>query len=206
MIRKKTLEDALTARNEEHAEFIQALKDDEAAVALLAKAVSQMGAFYKNNDKFIQEPEYSEDPDKKPETWSEEYGGRKSESTGVLAILEMIKEDIKKEIGESKAAEANSLKEYENLRSAGEKTINALKQTIISLEQQKASTDQKHGNTVANINGNNEALDATNSEKDALVPNCDWIRTSFDSRRTKRTSEIEGLQTAKSFLLGAAAE
>jgi small-conductance mechanosensitive channel len=95
---KKALADALDNRNTENADYIQARKDDQEAVKLLVKARGQIAAFYANNKALVQkQPEEN----KAPETWSKPYGGRKSESTGVFAILEMIKEDIEKEIGDS---------------------------------------------------------------------------------------------------------
>jgi len=202
---KNAMTAALNTRNEEHDAYVQALKDDQDAVSLLAKAIGQMGAFYANNA-FLQQPEYSENPDKAPETFDRNYGGRKSESTGVMAILEMIKEDVQKEIGEAKKAEADAVKEFNALRSANTKTHNALNQKHISLSQQKADTDQKNAQTKAGIEATAASIEATNGEKEALIPNCDWIRTSFDARKEKRHVEIEGLQTAKSSLLGAGYE
>jgi len=204
---------ALADRNEEHDAYIKARKLDEEAVALLSKALVQLGAFYANNSKeapptgaFIQDPSYSEDQDAPPPAPAADYGGRKSESSGVLAILEMIKEDVRKEMVEHKKAEETAVAEFGELRSANTKTERALKNKHISLSQQKAATDQKNANVEANIEAAGASISAANGEKDALIPDCDWIRTSFDARKEKRHVEIEGLQTAKASLLGAGYE
>merc|ERR1719263_120092 len=202
---EKELEDALNTRNEEHEEYIQALKDDKAAIALLAKAIDQMSAFYSNNKiALVQEPTYSEDPDAQPETWSNggSYGGRKSESTGVFAILEMIKEDIEKEVGEAKKSEAEATKEYEEMRAAGRDTVQTLTDLINSLSKEKAAVDQKTANTEGDIADLEGQLAGNEGEAAAMEENCNWILTSFESRKTKRINEINGLQPAKSFLLG----
>jgi hypothetical protein len=201
---EKELEDALNTRNEEHEEYIQALKDDKAAIALLTKAISQMSAFYSNNGiAFVQEPTYSTDPDAAPETFGDKpYGGRKSESTGVFAILEMIKEDIEKEVGEAKKSEADATKEYEGMRAAGRDTVTTLTDLINSLSKEKASVDQKTANTEGDIADLQGQIDGNDGEQQAMKDNCNWILTSFESRKTKRINEINGLQTAKSFLLG----
>jgi len=201
---EKELLDALNMRNEEHEEYIQALKDDQAAVALLSKAIEQMAAFYGNNKiALVQEPTYSVDPDVAPETFGDKpYGGRKSESTGVFAILEMIKEDIQKEVGEAKKNEADATAEYEKMRAAGRKTVQTLTDLINSLSKEKASTDTKIANLEADIDGLDGMLGANAGELEAMLENCKWIETSFETRRTKRIAEIDGLQTAKSFLLG----
>jgi hypothetical protein len=205
---QKAMAEALANRNAEHDEYIQAMKDDQAAVSLLAKAISQMSAFYTNNDKLLlqKQPSYSEDPDAAPAALDGNYGGRKSESTGVLAILEMIKEDVQKEMGEAKKAEADATKEFGELRSANTQTEEALNQKKISLSQQKADTDQTNTQTEKLISGKKESMGATAEEKEALKADCDWIRTSFDARREKRAVELDGLQVAKSSLLGAGYE
>merc|ERR1712100_719790 len=116
--------EALSTRNSENEDFKAALKDDMDAVALLASAVDAMTSFYKNNKLPLgllakkEDPEYSVDPDKAPETFSEPYGGRSSEGGGIVSILGYIKEDLENEIGTSKKAEAASQKEFEEQRAA----------------------------------------------------------------------------------------
>jgi hypothetical protein len=201
---EKELEDALNTRNEEHEEYIQALKDDKAAIALLAKAIEQMSAFYSNNGiAFVQQPEYSTDADKAPETFGDKpYGGRKSESTGVFAILEMIKEDIEKEVGEAKKSEGEATKAYEGMRAAGRETVETLTNLINSLSKEKAAVDTKTANLEGDIADLDGQIGGNEGEAAAMKENCEWILTSFESRKTKRINEINGLQTAKSFLLG----
>merc|ERR1719146_54164 len=76
--------EALSTRNSENEDFKAALKDDMDAVALLASAVDAMTAFYKNNKLPLgllakkgthgkEDPEYSVDPDKAPETFGAPY-------------------------------------------------------------------------------------------------------------------------------------
>merc|ERR1719238_456993 len=116
--------EALSNRNSENEDFKAALKDDIDAVALLASAIDAMTAFYKNNKLPLglvakkahgKQPEYSVDPDAAPETFSAPYGGRSSEGGGITSIMGYIKEDLENEIKTSKAAEASSQKEFEDL-------------------------------------------------------------------------------------------
>merc|ERR1711869_36597 len=76
--------EALSTRNSENEDFKAALKDDTDAVALLASAIDAMTSFYKNNKLPLgllakkghqskDDPEYSVDPDKAPETFSAPY-------------------------------------------------------------------------------------------------------------------------------------
>merc|ERR1719379_583073 len=60
------------------------------------------------------EPEYTVDEDKAPEA---SFGGpAKSESTGIIAILSMLKEDLEKEIKVAREEEAASQAEYDKQR------------------------------------------------------------------------------------------
>merc|ERR1719324_1052944 len=63
------------------------------------------------------EPEYTVDEDKAPEAFGDGgYGGRKSESTGIIAILSMLKEDLEKEIKTAREEEGAAQAEYEKQR------------------------------------------------------------------------------------------
>merc|ERR1719331_3314876 len=116
----KDMKELLDFRNKEEADFRQALKDDTDAVALLKKAIVALSEFYKRNKiplpELVQKkaPEYEQDADKAPETsWSgSDYGGRKSESGGIIAILEMLVEDTEKEIKEGRADNADAQEKY----------------------------------------------------------------------------------------------
>merc|ERR1712137_910153 len=71
---EQTLEEMLSTRQEEIAQFKKALKDDADAVALIEQAIAALAEFYKNNKiplELVQQPddvEYTVDRDKAPET------------------------------------------------------------------------------------------------------------------------------------------
>merc|ERR1719238_938200 len=80
------MDELLAMRNKDSADFKRQLKDDADSVKLLEEAIIALAKFYKKNKIPLalaqEEPEYTVDPDKAPETtWSgSDYGGRKSES------------------------------------------------------------------------------------------------------------------------------
>merc|ERR1719498_1818804 len=97
----KDLKELLDQRNQDHKEFVRALQMDAEAVTLIESAVVRLSKYYKENNiplGLMQAPEYSEDPDKAPETTFSGADAHKSESGGIVAILEMIKEDLQKEM------------------------------------------------------------------------------------------------------------
>merc|ERR1719421_2827478 len=168
---------ALSDRNESHHQFLQAMKDDSDAMELLSQAIEVLAAMYpkgliqmKSARRSGEEP----NPDNEPEKFAGDYEGKQSEGTGIVSILEMINEDIEKEMGKATEEEAAAQKEYENLKAESVESINALnkrKATVAYVEELKGS--------------------------------CDWVLNTFDTRKEQRDSEISGLQDAKSILGGA---
>jgi len=205
---KKEQEDLLAFRNEEVKDFRQALKDDTDAVALMKQAVAALTQFYKDNKiplELLQKaPEYANDPDKAPEIFSGDYGGRKSESTGILAILDMLIEDAEKEMAEARADDASAQAEYEKQNSALQETLDAQEATKASTEQEKADLMEKIDEYEKYKDGKNGDKDAELDTQKALATECKWVKTHFDSRREKRKTEMQGLVDAKGFLAGVA--
>merc|ERR1719399_2308147 len=171
-----------------------------------------LSEFYKRNKmpvpQLIQKaPEYTNDPDKAPETsWSgSDYGGRKSESGGIIAILEMLAEDTEKEMKEGRDDNADAQAKY--LKQNG-----ALQETLDSQEETKASTETELGDLEEKISDYEKYKNEKSADKDAeedtkksLATDCKWVETHFNPRREKRKTEIQGLVDAKGFLAGVAA-
>jgi len=203
----KNMKELLDFRNKESADFVQALKDDTDAVALLKKATAALSKFYKNNKIPLElaqkkAPEYTEDPDKAPETWSEPYGGKKSESGGILAILAMLTEDLEKEIADGRADDADAEEKYEKQNGALQKTLDAQTDTKVQLEEELAGVEERIDLTEQYKKGKKDDNSAEGDAKKALGADCKWVKTHFKSRREKRKNEIQGLVDAKAFLAG----
>merc|ERR1711972_899628 len=133
-------------------------------------------------------PKYSVDPDKAPETtWSgSKYGGRKSETEGIVAIVEMIKEDLQKE--KEKGAMQESLDSSIALNLAKEKELN---------DVEGQTQDTKDFKSAKNAD-----LAAEEKLAQSIEGDCSWVKTHFQSRRDKRKVEMDGLVEAKSYLSG----
>lgn len=194
---KEQLEELLAARNEDVEAFKKALKDDVDAVTLLTQAIESLTAFYANNK--IPLGLIQKNQEKQP------YSGASSESGGIVAILEMLKEDLEKEIKVARATDAAAQKRY--LESNGE-----LKGTLKTQEKSETTLDGEHADLEGKITdhegeiANHEEMKGnTRDEREAMKPSCDWVKSKFEPRREKRKAEIEGLQNAKSILAGAPA-
>jgi len=195
--------EALETRNTENKAFKQALKDDSAAVGLIAQAIEVLSGYYN----FLQkQPEYKSNPDTAPETFEGDYEGRKSEGTGIIAILSLIKEDIEKEMKVASKEEAEALKDYQDLYADSKATVDALDAKIVSLGQDIAGKMKEIADLQSVKENKADSEAATDAFLTDLGPNCDWVDKYFDSRMTKRKAEMEGLQEAKAILAGAGAE
>merc|ERR1712224_402419 len=118
-VSNRTLKDMLNLRNSEVKNFKESVKDDTDAIALVREAISALSKFYENNKMPLnlaqKGPKYSKSEDEAPETsWSgPDYGGRKSETTGIVKILSMLAEDLEKEIADARSDDADAQDKYE---------------------------------------------------------------------------------------------
>merc|ERR1719502_485112 len=206
---KKDQKERLNFRNKEEADFRQALKDDADALALLKKAIVALSEFYKRNKMPVPEliqkaPEYTNDPDKAPETsWSgSNYGGRKSESGGIIAILEMLVEDTEKEIAEGRADNSDAQDKYLKQNGALQDTLDSQEETKASTEKELGDLQQKMGNYEDYKDSKEGDKEAEEETKKAIHTDCSWVKKYFESRREKRKTEEQGLVDAKAFLAG----
>jgi peptidoglycan hydrolase CwlO-like protein len=204
---KADMEELLEMRNDESDAFKKALKDDADAVALLEKAIVSLTQFYKNNKIPLalaqKEPEYSEDPDKAPDaSFAKSYGGWKGESRGIVAILEMIKEDTANEIKTSRADDADAQKTYEKNRAKLQTSLDAQTQSKVQTEKELAAAEEQIADLEEAKNGKAADLAEEEKLKESIEKDCAWVEATFDSRREKRKAEMDGLVEAKNFLAG----
>merc|ERR1719440_2400454 len=185
------MKELLDFRNKESEEFVQALKDDADAVALLKKAIVALSEFYKRNKiplpALVQKaPEYAKDADKAPETSFSDSDSRKSETGGIIAILEMLVEDTEKEMKEGRADDADAQEKYLKQNGALQDTLDSQEETKTSLETEKADLEEKMADYEKFKNEKNADKDAEEDTKKSLGTDCEWVKTHFNSRREKR--------------------
>lgn len=207
---EKDMAELLKFRNEESADFKQALKDDTDAVALLKKAIVALSAYYTNNKidmpALIQKgPEYAEDADKAPETSFAGSDSRKSETGGILAILEMLVEDSEKEIAEGRADDAAAQEKYSSQNGALQETLDGENDAKAATETQKSDLEEKIRSYEKHRDGRSNDLGAEEDTEGSLNTDCAWVKSNFDKRRKNRKTEMQGLVDAKGFLAGVAA-
>merc|ERR1719487_2394256 len=143
-----------------------------------------------------------ENPGAPPETFGA-YKKSSEESTGVLAMIDMLVADLEKEIQTMEVDEKNAQEEYEELmKVSAEKRASDVK-SIADKEGAKADLE-------ANLQKLHEESKATKAEAMAkgktlmdLHGECDWLLSNFETRKEARAAEVESLQKAKAVLSGA---
>jgi len=206
---KKKMEERLKLRNDEQEDFEEALKVDQEAIDSLNQAITALMKFYNKNKIPLnlaqEDPKYTNDPDKSPELeWAgqDSYGGRKEESTGIIAILSMIVEDYQNEMKTGRKEDAEAQEDYEKDRAAMEEVLHALRESHSSKVNELAETQDAIRDAKGFMEQKDGEMDEEKGMKQTLTKDCEWLRTHFDSRRSKRKAELDGLAEAKNILAG----
>ena len=171
-------------RAKENTEYLAAKSDDEKAVELVGQAVSVLTGFYEKNGLSLaqirrvkQEPfvEAGEAPTPPPTTFEGGYGGAKGESNGIVAILELIKDDITKDISKATTDEETAVKAYDALVADIDASIGSLQSTKSDLEGTMADDEGSMVEEKGERTSNQEDLDSTLAFLKEIAPGCDFI-------------------------------
>jgi len=203
------LEAAKNQRDKENAEYKSAKADDEAAVQLIEKAKAFISKFYEgksfiqlrsNNDPLSDDLRTAgaEDPFK-----TKSYDGAGSQAGGVQGTMQMVADDVKKEIAVATKEENEAQADYEEVKKDLEDEKKDLKTAYDKMEVKKAgrgSENQDALETEKSLTGEHTALVDT---MDNVKPACDFYINNYGVRHRNRETEIKGLDQAKGILKGA---
>jgi len=210
----KAVTEATEIRKEENADYKELKQSDTAAKEILAMAKNRLNKFY--NPKLykpppVEEPTFSQisthasnrvAPPPPPETFGP-YTKKTEESTGVIAMIDLLVKDLDKELQEAAVMEEDAQKEYEEMmaesatkraddsKAVSDKTaLKASEEEALMAEQEaKAATEKELMETLEYIH--------------ALHGECDWLLKYYDARAEARAGEIDALGKAKAVLSGA---
>jgi len=210
----KAVTEATEIRKEENADYKELKQSDTAAKEILAMAKNRLNKFYNpklykpppvEEPTFVQIMSHATDrvaPPPPPETFGP-YTKKTGESTGVIAMIDLLVKDLDKELQEAAVMEEDAQKEYEEMmaesatkraddsKAMSDKT--ALKaseeEALMTEEETKASTEKELMGTLEYIH--------------ALHGECDWLLKYYDARAEARAGEIDALGKAKAVLSGA---
>jgi ribosomal protein S15P/S13E len=199
-------------RKQENEAFKNAKKDDQAAIALLEAAKDAISKYYKENKiemgeiqgsvKLLQKP-FAVSEDQAPDATFTDSGSRKGETKGVISLMTMLIEDLQDEIKNDTKEEGATQEEYDKDMKAAKKLKEELVDKKVNLENAIADREEDKSDENADMSKNmGEKMDEL-EYKAKIKPDCDFVISTFDQRRTARAAEMNGLQTAKEYLAGA---
>jgi peptidoglycan hydrolase CwlO-like protein len=194
--------EATAERKDEHEDNVQTLASDGAAKKLIGLATNRMNQFYnpKLAKSFAQRSSVAPPPP--PETFGA-YSKKGEESTGVIAMMDMMVADLDKEITEIETEEKENQAEYEKMiadsaakRSNDSKSIADKESAKADLEGTLVATKEEKSSKTREAMATAKFLSETHGD-------CDWLLSNFETRKQARTGEIDSLKKAKAVLSGA---
>merc|ERR1712232_83887 len=141
-------------------------------------------------------------PPPPPETFGA-YTKKTQESTGVITMIDMLAQDLDKEMQEATTSENDAQTDYEKLMEDAKAKRAADSKSIAEKESSKAELEgelqtHKGGKAAAN-----KELAATLEYISGLHGECDWLVENHEARKAARAGEVESLKNAKAVLAGA---
>jgi len=208
---KEEIKSATRNRENEKSAYDAAKVDDEAAVELVKKAKAVLVNFYADNGMMFAQQKQTQQvsapgdaPPPPPATFEGDYGGQTGgASQGIIAILEMIKNDIKKDIAKGDKNEDTAISDYDTLKADLEQQISDHETSISDLEGNKGKKEEEVQTTMEERTSKVEELKVVMDKIKDEEPGCDFILVNFDVRTKNRQIEVDGLQKAKAILTGA---
>merc|ERR1719291_996125 len=141
-------------------------------------------------------------PPPPPETW-DAYTKKGEEHTGVVEMINLLRNDLDKEIQETQVNEKEAQREYETFmadsaakRAEDSKSIELKEAAKADLGAQLEELSAEKAATMK------EAMATAEAIKD-LHLDCDWLVQNFQARKDARAGEAESLKNAKAVLSGA---
>jgi len=142
-------------------------------------------------------------PEAAPGTWNEGYKNKGAESGGVLAMMDMLISDVKKDMHTAEMEEKDAQEDYEQLMADSQKKRALDSKSITTKETAKAEADSVAQETKSNVGQGNADLQATKEYIANLHKSCDFLLENFDFRKAARAQETDALKNAKAVLQGA---
>eukprot|EP00448_Togula_jolla_P034343 CAMPEP_0170637220 /NCGR_PEP_ID=MMETSP0224-20130122/38277_1 /TAXON_ID=285029 /ORGANISM="Togula jolla, Strain CCCM 725" /LENGTH=715 /DNA_ID=CAMNT_0010967049 /DNA_START=57 /DNA_END=2204 /DNA_ORIENTATION=+ len=228
----KSVAEATEQRKEEHAAYMELMAMDSQAKELLALAKNRLNQFYnpalhvpppkkelteeervyqsvagseEDSPALVQISEHFQEvvaPPPPPETFGA-YSTKSQESTGVIAMIDMLVKDLDKEMTESETEEKNSQKEYEATMADSQKKRASDSTSLTDKEAAKADMEAQAETHKAGKASATAELSSTMEHIHALHGECDWLLQHFDVRKEARAGEVDALKQAKAALAGA---
>jgi len=141
-------------------------------------------------------------PPPPPETW-DAYTKKGEEHTGVVEMINMLRNDLDKEIQETQVNEKEAQSEYETFMSDSAAKRASDTKSVAMKEAEKADLNADVEKMTSEKTATMKEAMATAEAIKNLHLDCDWLIQNFQARKDARAGEVESLKAAKAVLSGA---
>merc|ERR1719265_1924562 len=219
---------ATEQRKEEHADYIEMVQLNEAAIGLVGKAKKRLQKFYNPSmaaaassaaasSSFVQQAfsfaqvrvhDESDSlfdvapPPPPPETFGE-YKKSGQKSAGVMGMMDSIVRDLENDVKDSEYEEKTAQKDYAELMADSQATRQSDSKAIVDKTAAKAEHEGKLMETKEARAGAAQDVKLAAATISDLHGSCDFIMQNYDLRKEARANEIDSLKNAKAVLSGA---
>merc|ERR1719482_1388692 len=131
------------------------------------------------------------------------YSKKSEESSGVIRMLDMLVQDLDKEMQVAEVDEKNAQEEYEQMMADSSAKRAEDTESIADKKGAKADAEEALQTHTESKTAGTKELMAVDKYIGSLHGECDWLLQYYDVRKEARTSEIEALGKAKAVLNGA---
>jgi len=219
---KQAMAEATEQRKEDNAEFVVAVDLNKQAVDLIQKAKDKLNTYYNpqlvtteapvapsDEDQIVQGAGFSEGsfiqklPEGQPEVFSGERKNKGQKGASVLALMDMLANDINKDTQALEHGETVAQKDYEKLSQDLAKQIADSTKAQNDAAASKAAAEDAKLTAESTLDMKNEDLAAVTQTIADLHAKCDFILQAFEERKAARENEVAGLTKAKAILSGA---
>jgi len=207
---EEELKKATRMRADENKAWKETDADDKLAAETVQNARDVLAGFYKDNNLALMQKgkqpvsgmAAGDAPPPPPATWEGDYGGKTGESQGIVAIMEMVQQDIVKDREDAKADEDSAQKEFDAFKKDSKDKMSELKDEKDQTEKDMGNAEQKKVDTEKQRATDKGELDAGLQKIKDIDPNCEYYEVNYPMRRENRKIEIDGLNKAKAILKG----
>merc|ERR1719362_2777412 len=204
----KQVAEATESRKKEHEQSMAELAENSAAKGLLEVAKKRLSKFY--NAKLFRAPEKKEADGvellqqgfRQPEA-DLSYKKKGEEHGGVVAMINMLREDLIKKITVMETEEREAQSDYEQYVAEVTKKRALDSKALSDKEGEKAEIEASLHEDKETLSDQHDDVLVTQKELANLHQDCDWFLKNFDLRRQARIDEQDALSKAKAVLSGA---
>merc|ERR1719199_1651627 len=152
---KEALAKATKMRKDENEAWKETDADDKLAAETVQNARDVLANFYKDNNLALMQTAKQpvsgmaagDAPPPPPTTWEGDYGGKTGESQGIVAIMDMVRDDIVKDRKDAKADEDASQQEFDDFKADSKAKMKSLREEKDQTEKDMGRAETKKSET-----------------------------------------------------------